>query len=86
MFNLEDFQDNSTLKPIITKLNKLHEKNKVTKIIKIVEELEELLTQQDNIVPVTYVLSVLAENNIELISDSLLQKIEPFLRSKNNKL
>ena len=86
MFNIEDFQDNSTLKPIILKLNKFHEKNKIPKIIKLVEELEELLDEQDNIVPVTYVLSVLAENNIKLISDSLLQKIELFLQSENNKL
>jgi len=86
MFNIEDFQDNSTLLPIILKLNKFHEKNKIAKLIKIVGELEELLKQQGNIVPVTYVLSVLAEDNIKLISDSLLHKIAPYLHSEDNKL
>lgn len=86
MFNIEDFQDNSILKPIVLKLNKFHEKNKRAKILKIVEELEDLLDDQDNIVAVTYILSVLAENDINLITENLLQKIIPFLQSEDNKL
>ena len=39
-------------------------RNQGTAILVISEELEELLDDQDNIVPITYILSVLAENNI----------------------
>jgi len=86
MFNIEDFQDNSVLRPLILKLNKFHEKNKRAKVLKVIEELEDLLDDQDNIIPVTYILSVIAENDINLISDTLLQTIIPFLQSEDNKL
>jgi len=86
MINIEDFQDNSILKPIVLKLNKFHEKNKKAKILKVIEELEDLLDDQDNIIAVTYILSVLAEKDIILISDTLIQRIIPFLQSEENKL
>ena len=86
MFSLEDFRDKPTIEPIIIKLNRLFDKNKTAKITKIVEELELFLDDDDLVVPITYILSILAENSIEYIQDDLLPKIEPFLQSKEEKL
>ncbi|MHA2005705.1 MAG: hypothetical protein ACXACO_00810 [Promethearchaeota archaeon] len=86
MFNLKEFQNNTVLKPIVEKLNKLLSKEKTQKIIKIIEELEGLLVQSNNRIPITYILSILAEHNSELISEGLIQKIEPFIHSEDEKL
>ena len=86
MFNLREFEDNLALEPIVDKLNKFLSKNKIQKIAKTIEELELLLDQPDQRVPITYILSVLAENNINLISERTLNKVEPFLDSDNEKL
>ncbi|MFX1408850.1 MAG: hypothetical protein ACFFA6_00740, partial [Promethearchaeota archaeon] len=86
MFNLEEFE-NGNLIFIVGKLNKYLEKNKVTKISKLLEELEELLDKQEDFaVPITYILSILAENNFELISESLINRILKYLHSDNSKL
>ncbi len=84
MFNLEEFED-SVIFEKVDKLNKYLSKNKTDKILKIITELEDLLEQENNVV-ITYILSILAENKIELISEELLQKIEVFLHSENIKL
>ncbi|MFX1316957.1 MAG: hypothetical protein ACFE9T_13935 [Promethearchaeota archaeon] len=86
MFNLEEFE-NGNLIFIVDKLNKYLEKNKLTKISKLLEELEELLDKQENFaVPITYILSILAESNFELISESLIQRIVKYLHSDNSNL
>ncbi|MFX1363355.1 MAG: hypothetical protein ACFFCE_10075 [Promethearchaeota archaeon] len=61
-------------------------KNKINKILKIINDLENLLDDQDYVVPITYILSILAENKIDLITESIIQKIEPFLHSEKPKL
>jgi len=86
MFNLKEFQNNLVLEPIVDKLNKFLSKNKTQKVIKIIEELESLLDKPEHDVPITYILSILAEHNIDLISQDLIQRIEPFLESDNIKL
>jgi len=86
MFNLEDFYDYKEIEPLIIRLNKLLNKGKFDKIPKTIKELEEFLDQDDLRVPTTYILSILAENHIELISSDLINKIEPFLKVKNEKL
>ena len=86
MFNLKEFQNNLVLEPIVDKLNKLLSKDKTQKVIKIIEELGSLLDQPEHSVPITYILSILAEHNIDLISQEIFQKIEPFLESDNIKL
>jgi hypothetical protein len=86
MFNLNEFQNNLVLEPIVDKLNTFLSKNKTQKVIKIIEELESLLDQPEHDVPITYILSILAEHNINLISQDLIQRIEPFLESDNIKL
>ncbi|MHA2281360.1 MAG: hypothetical protein ACXAC5_10945 [Promethearchaeota archaeon] len=86
MFNLKEFQSNLVLEPIVDKLNKFLTKNKTQKIIQLVEELEDLLDQPEQNVPVTYILSILAEYNISFISQDIIQRIEPFLKSDNIKL
>ncbi|MFX1593819.1 MAG: hypothetical protein ACFFCL_14085 [Promethearchaeota archaeon] len=85
MFNLEEFENDLILKKV-DKLNKYLEKNKVDKISKILNEFQSLLDQQDYTVQITYILSIIAENRSDLISEGLIQKIEVFLQSENEKL
>ncbi len=85
MFNLKDFENSSILEKV-DKLNKYLIKNKIEKARKIVEEFQALLDQQDYVVQITYILSILAENQIELINESIFGKVETFLRSRNVKL
>jgi len=85
MFNLEEFEDPLILDKV-DKLNRLFNKDKISKISKIVDELEGLLDQQNYVVPITYILSILAENNINLISEDLIQKIDTYIDSDNEKL
>ena len=85
MFNLEDFKDNLILEKV-EKLNKHLSKNKNEKISKIIRKLENLLDDQKYTVPITYILSILAENKIDLITERLIQKIEVFLHSEEVKL
>ncbi|MHA2391692.1 MAG: hypothetical protein ACXAEX_06960 [Promethearchaeota archaeon] len=86
MFNLKDFESNSLLEPIVNKLNKAISKSKDTKVIKIIEELEEYLDQPEHVVPVTYILSILAEQYIDLIPERFYQKLREYLKSDNEKL
>jgi hypothetical protein len=86
MFNLKEFQDNLVLEPIVDKLNKFLSKDKTQKILKLIEELTNLLGKSEHEVAVTYILSILAEHNIDLISQDIIQRIEPFLISDNIKL
>ena len=86
MFDLREFEDNLELKPIVDKLNKLLTKNKEQKLAKIIEKLIFLLDQPEQRVPITYILSILAENNINLISERILERLESFLDSDEEKL
>ena len=75
MLSVEDFQD-PNLKNIVIKINKFLEKGKTNKVEKKILELEELLTD-DNIdlnIPITYIFSIFAENNIEFITEDILEK------------
>lgn len=85
MLNLEDFKDSLILEKV-DKLNKLLSKNKIDKISKLINEFKFLLDEKKYNVPITYILSVLAENRIELISEGLIQKIENFLQSEDVKI
>ncbi|MFX1259423.1 MAG: hypothetical protein ACFFAN_16330, partial [Promethearchaeota archaeon] len=86
MFNAEDFQDYPHLKNLVEKLNNFIYKGKVDKVPKLINELESLLENPELVVPITYFLSIIAEKNIELITERLILKIEPFFRSNNVKL
>ena len=86
MFKIEDFDEYPILKPTIIKINKFLDKGKITKVSKLIDELEKLLDDEDLAVPITYVLSMIAEDNAELIEKTLIQKIENFLKSDNSKL
>ena len=86
MFNLKEFQNNLVLEPLVDKLNTFLSKNKTQKVQKLIVELESLLDQPEHSVPVSYILSILAEHNIDLISQDIIQRIEPFLKSENIKL
>jgi len=86
MFNLEEFENNPILEPIVDKLNKFLNKDKLVKVPKLLAQLEELLDKQDYVVSTTYVLSILAEHNFKLISESIINKIGQLLISDNPKL
>ncbi|MFX1355631.1 MAG: hypothetical protein ACFFGP_16875, partial [Promethearchaeota archaeon] len=86
MFNLEDFKDNQVLESVVGKLNKYLNKNKDEKINKIINDLKILLEEEDNQILITYIFSVLAENNFKYISDDLLEKVQEFLNSPELKL
>jgi hypothetical protein len=86
MFNLEEFKDNAILESILGKLNKYLSKNKVDKVLKLVEELKGLLDEDGMAVPVTYILSVLAEENFKFISNDIIEKVQEFLKSPELKL
>ncbi|TET60368.1 MAG: hypothetical protein E3J52_03910 [Promethearchaeota archaeon] len=85
MLNLEDFKDSLILEKV-DKLNKFLSKNKIDKISKLINEFKFLLDEKKYNVPITYILSILAENRIELISEGLIQKIENFLQSEDVKI
>jgi len=86
MFNLKEFENNYLIF-IVDRLNKYLEKNKITKVSKIINELEDLLINQESLaIPITYILSILAEKNFELISESLIEQVGSFLHSDNSKL
>ncbi len=86
MFEIQDFSPYQGLEHIVLKLNKLFEKNKSAKVPKVISQLEELLIDENLVIPVTFILSVIAENSIEHIPEHLIKKIEPFLNSQNGKL
>ena len=86
MFDIEDFEDYPLLIPKIIRINKLIDKDKTSKISKIIEELEDLLEDQDLLLQITYILSVIAEYDIDLITERLIKKIEKFLLSDDDKL
>ncbi|MFX0022801.1 MAG: hypothetical protein ACFE9S_10765, partial [Candidatus Hermodarchaeota archaeon] len=84
MFNLEEFE-NELILDKVDKLNKYLNKNKLDKVSKILVEFLSLLDQQDYVVPITYIISILAENKITLLSKELIKKIELYLHSENPK-
>ena len=86
MFDIEDFEDYPLLIPKIIRINKLIDKDKTSKISKIIEELENLLEDQDLILQITYILSVIAEYDIDFITERLIKKIEKLLLSDDDKL
>jgi len=86
MFNLEEFENNPILEPIVDKLNKYLSKDKLVKVPKLIAQLEDLLDKQEFAVSTTYILSVLVEHNIKLISDNIIGKIGQLLNSENAKL
>ena len=85
MFNLDEFENTIILEKV-DKLNRFLNKNKLSKASKIIHELELLLDHEEHSVPITYLFSVLAEENFNLIPNNLFQKIFEFLNSDNIKL
>ncbi|MHA1147778.1 MAG: hypothetical protein ACTSR8_05995 [Promethearchaeota archaeon] len=86
MFDVEKFKDSVILQNLLIKLNKFINKNKTSKVLKLIEELKFLLEDENLVVPVSYIFSILAENEIEYISEQIVVKVYSFLRSENIKL
>ena len=86
MINLDDFEKFDDIKPIIEKINKFYTKNKKDKIPKLLGSLSELMDQDFNLIPITYILSLIAENDVDLISDDIIYKVGQLLSGKDNKI
>ena len=86
MLNLEEFERDQVIYPLVEKLNKFLDKNKTAKAEKVIEQLDHLLKEQEHIIPITYILSILAEHDFELISESIFKKVESYYESKDPKL
>ena len=86
MINLDDFEKFDALKPFIEKINKNYAKNKKDKIPKLLVSLSELMDQELYLVPITYILSLIAENEIDLISNDIISKAAQLLEGKDNKV
>ena len=86
MFNLDDFEKFEPLYPIIEKLNKNLAKNKLEKISNLIGQLQFLLEEEEFVVPITYILSILIEEESSLISEELIKKVFSYLDDNNTKL
>jgi hypothetical protein len=86
MFDSEDFREYESVLPLVDKLNRYLKKEKHDKVLKIINDLYDLLNNEKLAIPITYIFSVLAEDDIELIKAKTIQKIEDFLMSEDEKL
>ncbi|MFW9952642.1 MAG: hypothetical protein ACFFKA_21175, partial [Candidatus Thorarchaeota archaeon] len=86
MFNLEEFEQDQVIYPLVEKLDKLLDKNKAEKIEKVIKNLEELLLEKKYAIPASYILSILAENNFNLISESIIKNLESYINTNEPKL
>lgn len=86
MFNLKDFQNDLVLVPLVDKLNKFLSKDKIQKVVTVVEELEQLLDAPESVVATTYILSILAEYDSNLLTERIFKKIQNLLKSNDPKL
>ncbi|HUW90229.1 MAG TPA: hypothetical protein VMV43_06865 [Candidatus Nanopelagicaceae bacterium] len=85
MFNLEEFEKDTVIYSLVEKLNKLLDKNKTEKVKLIVGQLNNLLEQQEHEIQITYILSILAEQDSTLIGKEILKNIENLTHSDNSK-
>ncbi|MHA1727040.1 MAG: hypothetical protein ACTSXH_19730, partial [Promethearchaeota archaeon] len=86
MFEAHNFEQYSNLYPIIKKLEKYLLKRNESKVLKQINVLEKLLKEERDLVPITYVLSIIAEKNPKFITGSLIKELIPFLERKEEKL
>ncbi|MHA1782844.1 MAG: hypothetical protein ACTSUL_05375, partial [Promethearchaeota archaeon] len=86
MIDIKQFKDNEILVPIVEKINKFMNKNKLDKVRKLIDELGNLLEDQELRVPITYILSIIAENEISLINNKIIEQIIKFLDSTDEKI
>jgi len=86
MFNLEEFEKDQVLYSLVENLNKLLDKNKTEKVKIIVEQLNDLLEQKESEIQITYVLSILAEQDSTLIGKNILKNLENLTHSTNSKI
>ncbi|MFX0047210.1 MAG: hypothetical protein ACFE8G_03480, partial [Candidatus Hermodarchaeota archaeon] len=83
---MEEFEQDQVIYPLVEKLDKLLDKNKTEKIEKVIKQLEELLLDKKYAIPVSYILSILAENNFNLISESVIENLENYIDTNDPKL
>ncbi|GAH59592.1 unnamed protein product, partial [marine sediment metagenome] len=86
MFNLEEFEQDQVVYPLVEKLNKLLDKNKIDKVEKVIKQLEELLVEKEYAISTTYILSILAEHDFNLITENVIKTLENYINSDDPKL
>ncbi|MBY8988409.1 MAG: hypothetical protein KGD61_08135, partial [Candidatus Lokiarchaeota archaeon] len=72
--------------PLVEKLDKLLDKNKTEKVEKVIKQLEALLIEQKYAISVSYILSILAENDFNLINESIIKNLESYINTNDPKL
>jgi hypothetical protein len=86
MFNLGEFEQDQVIYPLVEKLNKFLDKNKTEKAEKVIKQLEELLLENKYAIAVSYILSILAENNFTLINEGIIKNMESYINTNDPKL
>ncbi len=86
MFETDDFEQYSNLYPIVKKLEKNLLKGNESKVLKQINVLEKLLKEERDLVPITYILSIIAERYPKFITNSLIKDLIPLLEKKEEKI
>ncbi len=86
MFNLEEFEQDQVIYPLVEKLDKLLDKSKTEKVEKVIKQLEELLVEQKHAILISYILSILAESDFNLINESVIKNLESYINTNDPKL
>ena len=86
MFDIDNFSDYEDFQSYVEKLNKYLRKDKERKIFKIFDDFKEFIEEEKYITPITFILSILAEEKIELIRKDIISEIKSFLHSEDLKL
>ncbi|MFO8017977.1 MAG: hypothetical protein R6U96_05035 [Promethearchaeia archaeon] len=85
-FEIDNFSKYEDLDKYIKKLNKYLRKDKERKINKIFDKFKDFIEEDQFIIPITYILSILAEEKIDLIEEDIISAITPYLESDDIKL
>ncbi|NVM17524.1 MAG: hypothetical protein HWN80_07395 [Candidatus Lokiarchaeota archaeon] len=83
---MEEFEQDQVIYPLVEKLDKLLDKNKNEKVEKVIKQLEELLVEQKYAILVSYILSILAENDFNLITESVIKILGDYINTNDPKL
>ena len=86
MFNPEDFREYTAVIPLVEKINKYLKKEKADKVSQIIGEFRSLLEKKDLAIPITYIFSILAENDASVISSDMVKDVKHFLDSDDKRL
>ncbi len=84
MFNEDEFENYPNFLPILSRFNKFELKGKRSKLEKIIEDLEKHLKEGKNHSIITYIFSIIAEEDFDLLNSrgEIFQKVSNLLNSE----